>query len=136
MLCDAPSFEEAFLTGSFDTETGALSSTGTVHPKMTEIEEIYHSLYYGASKFLDQLGIRKMTIGLSGGIDSAVTAAFMCTSWARKMCFSSTCHHALIRASPRALPKRWQALGTHYAVIPIEESVSPHGKAVAIRNHS
>lgn len=76
MLCDAPSFEEAFLTGSFDTETGALSSTGTVHPKMTEIEEIYHSLYYGASKFLDQLGIRKMTIGLSGGIDSAVTAAF------------------------------------------------------------
>ena len=91
---------------------------------MTEIEEIYHSLYYGASKFLDQLGIRKMTIGLSGGIDSAVTAAFYVHILARKMCFSSTCHHALIRASPRALPKRWQKPGTHYAVIPIEESVS------------
>jgi len=33
VLCDAPSFEEAFLTGSCETETGALSSTGTVLSK-------------------------------------------------------------------------------------------------------
>lgn len=40
-----------------------------------EIAVIYKALRYGSEKFLSQCGIRKMTIGLSGGIDSAVTAA-------------------------------------------------------------
>lgn len=125
VLCDAPSFEEAFLTGSFDTETGALSSTGTVHPKMTEIEEIYHSLYYGASKFLDQLGIRKMTIGLSGGIDSAVTAAFYVHILGPENVLLLNLPSRFNSSLTKGLAQKMaEALGTHYAVIPIEESVS------------
>lgn len=43
--------------------------------KINETVEIYTALNYGIKKFFEQLNLKKITIGLSGGIDSAVTAA-------------------------------------------------------------
>jgi NAD+ synthase (glutamine-hydrolysing) len=43
--------------------------------KYTEIEEIYTALKYGVSKYLEQCGLKKVVIGSSGGVDSAVAAA-------------------------------------------------------------
>ncbi len=48
---------------------------GDVPAELEEIPAIYKALRYGTEKFLAQCGIKKMTVGLSGGIDSAVTAA-------------------------------------------------------------
>lgn len=38
------------------------------------VEKLYHSLHYSAKYFLEQIGVSKIIIGLSGGIDSAISA--------------------------------------------------------------
>ena len=40
-----------------------------------DIFNVYHAIEYGCRKFLDQIGVKKVVIALSGGIDSAVSAA-------------------------------------------------------------
>ena len=76
LLTDAPAYIEYFLITAFDTNTKLLSAETAVHDNCSEITEIYRAIRYGAKRFLQQIGISKMTIGVSGGIDSAVTAAF------------------------------------------------------------
>ncbi|GMT43518.1 MAG: NAD+ synthase [bacterium] len=46
-----------------------------VLPQRTEIEDIYNALILGLSDYCKKTGFRKVIVGLSGGIDSAVTAA-------------------------------------------------------------
>jgi len=46
-------------------------------------EAIYEALHYGLKAFLEQQGIKKIVVGLSGGIDSAV-AACLCRSVLRR----------------------------------------------------
>jgi len=47
-----------------------------VKPKhYTDIEYIYKALHYGIEKFIKSIGISKIVIGVSGGIDSSVSAA-------------------------------------------------------------
>jgi len=41
----------------------------------TDISSIYRALYYGTERFLRSIGMKKVVIGASGGIDSAVSAA-------------------------------------------------------------
>lgn len=43
--------------------------------KDTDISNIYQSLCYGTQRFLHSIGLKKVVIGASGGIDSAVAAA-------------------------------------------------------------
>lgn len=46
-----------------------------LQPRKTEIELIYHALVMGVRNYFQKLGFKKAILGLSGGIDSAVTAA-------------------------------------------------------------
>ena len=46
-----------------------------LQPEKTEIELIYHALVMGVRNYFQKLGFKKAILGLSGGIDSAVTAA-------------------------------------------------------------
>ncbi len=45
-------------------------------PKETPTAEIYQALRYGVERFTASLGIKRVVVGLSGGIDSALSAAF------------------------------------------------------------
>ena len=42
---------------------------------MGDIEEIYHALILGTRDYIKKNGFKKVVIGLSGGIDSTLTAA-------------------------------------------------------------
>jgi NAD+ synthase (glutamine-hydrolysing) len=61
-------FEEDFLL--FDTK-----NPGEKHlqPKADYIEKIYDALVLGISDYFEKMGFKQATLGLSGGIDSAVT---------------------------------------------------------------
>jgi NAD+ synthase (glutamine-hydrolysing) len=45
------------------------------HEDRKETESLYNALIYGTKKFLESTGIKKVVIGISGGIDSALAAA-------------------------------------------------------------
>ncbi|HKQ87460.1 MAG TPA: NAD+ synthase [Candidatus Acidoferrales bacterium] len=65
----AKSFEEDLIY--FDTSTGK----GDVHGNMeNEIDAIYHALVLGTRDYVRKCGFRKVVVGLSGGIDSALVA--------------------------------------------------------------
>lgn len=70
----APAFaaELRFLTLPLSKEPTTASSLGTAD---TDNRSIYQALRYGISHFLQTTGIKKVVIGASGGIDSAVSAA-------------------------------------------------------------
>jgi NAD+ synthase/NAD+ synthase (glutamine-hydrolysing) len=66
----AKSFEEDLIF--FDTLTGA----GDIRPQICdEIEAAYRALVLGARDYVRKCGFRRVVIGLSGGIDSALVAA-------------------------------------------------------------
>src|SRR5690606_8022267 len=44
-------------------------------PAPFSIGEVHRAIRYGTEKFLDSTGLRRVVIGVSGGIDSAVAAA-------------------------------------------------------------
>jgi len=59
-------FEEDFRI--IDTEI----STQNIQPKTDYIEKIYHALVLGIRDYFTKMGFKKATLGLSGGIDSAL----------------------------------------------------------------
>src|SRR6202166_4492659 len=70
VAAQALAFEEDLVL--FDTETGE----GEFHPQPPEeIEYAYRALVVGTRDYVSKCGFKKVLIGLSGGIDSAVVAA-------------------------------------------------------------
>jgi NAD+ synthase/NAD+ synthase (glutamine-hydrolysing) len=70
VIAQARSFEEDLIY--FDTET----LTGDIHPQVEGDEATaYAALVLGTRDYVHKCGFRKALIGLSGGIDSALTAA-------------------------------------------------------------
>jgi NAD+ synthase/NAD+ synthase (glutamine-hydrolysing) len=70
VAAQALSFEEDLVL--FDTVSG----TGEMHPQpKEEIAYAYHALVIGTRDYVYKCGFKKVLVGLSGGIDSAVVAA-------------------------------------------------------------
>jgi NAD+ synthase (glutamine-hydrolysing) len=72
LVARAAAFEEALLMVSF--ENGAPQLTSIAHEPEAE-EEIYRALVLGVRDYLGKNGFPGAIIGLSGGIDSAITLA-------------------------------------------------------------
>ncbi len=56
-------------------DEGLTEGSGKFARGLTDIESVEKGLVDGISKFMEQMGKKKIVIGLSGGIDSAVVAA-------------------------------------------------------------
>ena len=52
-----------------------LGAPQRIQPKMEPLEEIYAALVLGTRDYVHKTGFKKALIGLSGGIDSSLTAA-------------------------------------------------------------
>lgn len=63
----------------FDPDTRSFTGMKSISSQRSETASIYEALHYGIQKFTEQAGIRKVVIGVSGGIDSAVNAALYAT---------------------------------------------------------
>lgn len=103
-----------------DTET----SVENLQPKTETIEKIYHALILGIRDYFGKMGFKKATLGLSGGIDSALVLVLAV--------------HALGKENVRVLlmPSRYssdhsindaeqlaQNLGIQHEIIPIQPMV-------------
>lgn len=68
------SFEEALGAVQISHDASALSVTGSqMEPEMEMLESIYRALVLGVGDYVRKNGFKNVVIGLSGGIDSALT---------------------------------------------------------------
>ncbi len=89
-----------------------------------EIAEIYRALHYGVEKFLQQIKISKVVVGISGGIDSAVAAALYTKVLGAENVLLVNMPSVFNSATTRNLSEQLaKNLGCKYAVISIQKSV-------------
>ena len=123
LISSAEMYADTLLEITWDTEANCIIPSCPPASLPEEPENIYHAIKYGTSKFLQQCGIQKMTIGLSGGIDSAVTAALYADILGPEnvllLNLPSRYNSTTTQNLAYSLAK---ALGANYAVLPIQES--------------
>ena len=93
-------------------------------PDEDEPALIYRALRYGVKNFLEQIGVNKVVIGVSGGIDSAVAAALYTKAIGAENILLVNMPSVFNSATTRNLSEQLaKNLGCKYCVVPIQESV-------------
>ncbi|HKZ18777.1 MAG TPA: NAD+ synthase [Acidimicrobiia bacterium] len=100
---------------------GDLTGRGTLTPLLNAEEEVYRALQLGLTDYVQRNGFERVVIGLSGGIDSALTAAIATDAlgsdgvWGVAMPTKFSSDHSVSDAVD--LAKR---LGIQFDVVPIQ----------------
>lgn len=130
---EVPAFENTVRpTLLKDTLWQPLSHSNTSHIEeskdsttSTYIPTLFKALQYGIRQFLTQTGIKKIVIGASGGIDSALNAALYSTVLPSENLYLVNMPSRYNSDMTKDLAYQLaQNIGCHYGVFPIEEGVS------------
>jgi len=120
-VAQGPGFREALVT----------KGSG-VGPEAAEIAKIHAALLVGLRATLARVGARKVVVGISGGIDSAVVAALCVEALGPEHVIGVNMPSRHNTATTRGLAERFAAgLGIRYLVAPIEEAVDHTRRQVA-----
>ena len=93
-------------------------------PEVSEPKKIYRAISYGVKNFLEQIGMKKVVIGVSGGIDSAVAAALYTKVLGAENVVLVNMPSVFNSATTKGLSEQLaKNLGCKYCVVPIQESV-------------
>ena len=123
LVSSAEMYADTLLELTYNTDTKQITPTCPDAILPEEPENIYRAIKYGTTKFLQQCGIKKMTIGLSGGIDSAVTAALYADILGPENILLLNLPSRYNSNTTQNLAYQLaKALGANYAVLPIQES--------------
>ena len=124
LSAEAEAYAETVLYFDFDCETKKINAAPALAETADRTAAIYKAVRYGTQKFLQQLGITKMVVGLSGGIDSAVTAALYADILGpQNVLLVNMPGRYNADLTKDMAQKTAQALKTNYMVVPITESV-------------
>ncbi|MBV9708762.1 MAG: NAD+ synthase, partial [Chloroflexi bacterium] len=100
-----------------------LGAPQRIEPKMGRLQEIYSALVLGTGDYARKTGFKQAVIGLSGGIDSSLTAAIAVDALGAEnvlgVLMPSGYSSEGSKTDAIALTEN---LGIHYLVIPIEET--------------
>ena len=119
-------FEEDFRI--IDTET----STRNLQPETGYIEKIYHALVLGIRDYFTKMGFKKATLGLSGGIDSALVLVLAVRALGKEnvrvllMPSRYSSDHSVDDALQLA-----RNLDIQYEIIPIQPMVDSFGQSLS-----
>ena len=106
-------------------EQDKLISPVQIAPQPRGIEKIHKLLMLATSEFFQLTGIKKITVGLSGGIDSAVTAAFFTQLLGKENVLLLNLPGTYNSDTTQNLAAQTAAnLGCKYAVLPITDGVN------------
>ena len=119
----APPFEEGIWAVEFTRDAGgrAAPRAGAVTPELSDEASIYHALVLGVRDYVRKHGFPGVVMGLSGGIDSALTLAIAVDALGQDRV------QAVMMPSRYTAPmsvadakEQAQTLGVKYSVLPIE----------------
>jgi NAD+ synthase (glutamine-hydrolysing) len=127
VLARAPGFEEALLVVDLDQPEGA-----TLAPLEDDLEQMRQALDLGLRDYVRKNGFGEVVVGVSGGIDSAVTAALAVDALGPECvhCVSMPSRYSSeeTRADARLLAEN---LGCDFRELPIEPVVEAYGSVLA-----
>ncbi|MGE1063377.1 NAD(+) synthase [Megasphaera paucivorans] len=117
-------FEEELAFVQYDEISRTFTSPKKTNLPKKETEEIYTSLRYGITSFLSSIGVNKVVIGVSGGIDSAVNAALYAAilppSQIMLVNMPSCYNSSITKDLAKTLADN---IGCLYTVIPVQDSL-------------
>jgi NAD+ synthase (glutamine-hydrolysing) len=119
----APGFEEGTYLIEFIRQDGrAVPVPGEVAPEVSDVATVYQALVLGVRDYVTKHGFPGVVMGLSGGVDSALTLAIAADALgperihAVMMPSRYTAQMSLDDAQAQA-----RGMGVHYSVLPIED---------------
>jgi NAD+ synthase (glutamine-hydrolysing) len=125
VLARAPGFEEALLVVD-------LGDAGTVAPRLDELEQMRLALEIGLRDYVEKNGFGEVVLGISGGIDSALTAALASEALGpgRVHCVSMPSRFSsdATRADARRVA---ESLGVDFREVPIEGIVGAFDESLS-----
>jgi NAD+ synthase (glutamine-hydrolysing) len=127
LLHRSPQFEEDFFVVDMPVGDESGSGPGALAPLLDPVEEVYRALTTGLGDYCRKNAFRGVVIGLSGGIDSALTAAIATDAlgadavWGVAMPSRFSSQHSIEDA--RALASN---LGIRFDVISIDDVFAAH----------
>jgi NAD+ synthase (glutamine-hydrolysing) len=128
----SPQFEEDFFVFDCPLAGESLSSESELTPLLGETEEIYRALTTGLADYVHKNGFSDVLLGLSGGIDSALTAAIASDAlgpdhvWGLSMPSRFSSEHS--KDDARLLAEN---LGIRFDVVPIDDIYSTYIETLA-----
>lgn len=134
LLHRSPQFEEDFFVVDIgvDDRSGRRPATRNVTPLLDPTEEVYRALTTGLGDYVRKNGFDGVVIGLSGGLDSALTAALAADAlgpervWGVSMPSRFSSQHSIDDAALLAA-----TLGIRFDVVPIDGVVQAYLDALA-----
>jgi NAD+ synthase (glutamine-hydrolysing) len=100
-----------------------LGAPQRVEPRLSELHEMYSALVLGTGDYVRKTGFKKVVIGLSGGIDSALTAAIAVDALGRENVLGILMPSGYSSEGSKSdAQKLAENLGIEYATIHIEET--------------
>ncbi len=119
----APPFEEGLYTVEFERADGIVRPVPTtVAPELGDAESVYRTLVLGVRDYVGKHGFPGVVLGLSGGVDSALTLAIAVDA------LGAPRVHAVMMPSPYTSQMslddaraQADAMGVKYSVLPIDD---------------
>ena len=127
VIAQAKSFEEDLV--SFDTE----SLTGEIHSRdESEVASAYSALVLGTRDYVHKCGFRRAVLGLSGGIDSALTACIAVDALGRENVIGVAMPSAYSsQGSIDDAAELARNLGIHFEQVPIAGMFDAYNQALS-----
>ena len=134
LIAEGEQFEECLVISTIDSAPIAPPDEAdrAEMRKNEEIEEIFNALLLGIRDYVRKNGFTKVVIGLSGGIDSALTAALATEALGAHNVVGVAMPSAITSSSSIEDAKRLaENLGIEFKVIPIVDAVNAYTKMLS-----